>query len=89
VPAPPRFFRIIPPRATHLPAPSAQPSAAMVSIRRARYDDILAMQACNVLCLPENYAHKYWAYHMLTWPALQYVADAGGGKIVGYVLAKM
>ena len=28
-------------------------------------------------------------YHMLTWPGLQYVADAGGGRIVGYVLGKM
>ena len=32
---------------------------------------------------------KYWMYHALTWPALQYVADAGDGKIVGYVLAKI
>lgn len=47
------------------------------------------MQECNVLCLPENYQLKYWMYHILSWPALAYVADAGGGRIVGYVLAKM
>ena len=28
-------------------------------------------------------------YHALTWPCLQYVADCGDGKIVGYVLAKI
>ncbi len=60
-----------------------------VSIRRATYADVQAMQQCNVHCLPENYQLKYWMYHLLTWPGLQYVADAGDGKIVGYVLAKM
>jgi hypothetical protein len=38
---------------------------------------------------PESYQHRYWAYHLLSWPGLQYVADAGNGEIVGYVLAKM
>jgi ribosomal protein S18 acetylase RimI-like enzyme len=62
----------------------------MVSIRRARHDDIWAMQHCNLLCLPENYNLKYWLYHILSWPQLQYVAeDLTTGKIVGYVLAKM
>jgi hypothetical protein len=49
-----------------------------------------AMQHCNLLCLPENYNMRYWLYHILTWPQLQYVAeDVTSGKIVGYVLAKM
>ena len=60
-----------------------------VCIRRARYEDIQSMQECNVWCLPENYQLKYWMYHLLAWPLLQYVADDGTGKIVGYVLAKM
>lgn len=60
----------------------------MVCIRPARESDLLAMQACNLLCLPENYQMKYYFYHMLSWPQLLYVAD-DGGKIVGYVLAKM
>ena len=48
------------------------------------------MQHCNLLCLPENYNLKYWLYHILSWPQLQYVAeDVTSGKIVGYVLAKM
>jgi ribosomal protein S18 acetylase RimI-like enzyme len=38
---------------------------------------------------PESYQHRYWAYHLVSWPGLQYVADAGNGQIVGYVLAKM
>jgi len=27
----------------------------MVNIRRARLEDLLAMQQCNLMCLPENY----------------------------------
>lgn len=52
-------------------------------------DDLLAMQACNLLCLPENYQMKYYLYHILSWPQLLYVAEDYGGRIVGYVLAKM
>jgi len=47
------------------------------------------MQNCNLLCLPENYQLKYYFYHGLSWPQLSYVAEDDGGKIVGYVLAKM
>ncbi len=61
----------------------------MATVRRARYDDLLAMQRCNLLCLPENYGFKYWMYHILSWPQLVYVAESYDGKIVGYVLAKM
>ncbi len=32
---------------------------------------------------------KYYLYHGLSWPQLSYVAEDEGGKIVGYVLAKM
>ena len=32
--------------------------AAMVCIRPARLDDLLAMQRCNLMCLPENYQLK-------------------------------
>ncbi|KAD4384966.1 hypothetical protein E3N88_25134 [Mikania micrantha] len=61
----------------------------MVCIRKATMDDLLAMQACNLFCLPENYQMKYYFYHILSWPHLLYVAEDYGGKIVGYVLAKM
>ncbi|KAI3756215.1 hypothetical protein L1987_56032 [Smallanthus sonchifolius] len=61
----------------------------MVCIRKATIDDLLAMQACNLFCLPENYQMKYYFYHILSWPQLLYVAEDYGGKIVGYVLAKM
>ncbi len=47
------------------------------------------MQACNLLCLPENYQMKYYFYHSLSWPQLSYVAEDHKGNIVGYVLAKM
>ena len=60
----------------------------MVFIRPARAADLSAMQACNLLCLPENYQMKYYFYHLLSWPQVLYVAD-DGGKVVGYVLAKM
>ncbi|KAK9683021.1 hypothetical protein RND81_10G113200 [Saponaria officinalis] len=61
----------------------------MVCIRKATVDDLLQMQACNLLCLPENYQMKYYLYHILSWPQLLYVAEDYNGKIVGYVLAKM
>jgi peptide alpha-N-acetyltransferase len=32
----------------------------MVSIRQATVDDLLQMQRCNLLCLPENYQLKVW-----------------------------
>lgn len=61
----------------------------MVCIRAATIDDLLAMQACNLLCLPENYQLKYYFYHVLSWPQLLHVAEDYNGHIVGYVLAKM
>jgi hypothetical protein len=61
----------------------------MVSIRQATVQDLLQMQNCNLWCLPENYAMKYYFYHLLSWPQLLWVAEDFDGKIVGYVLAKM
>ena len=52
-------------------------------------EDLLAMQACNLVCLPENYQMKYYFYHILSWPQLIFIAEDGREKIVGYVLAKM
>jgi peptide alpha-N-acetyltransferase len=49
---------------------------------------MINIQACNLLCLPENYQMKYYLYHILTWPQILFVAE-DGGKIVGYALAKM
>eukprot|EP01113_Clastostelium_recurvatum_P011012 TRINITY_DN1553_c0_g1_i3.p1 TRINITY_DN1553_c0_g1~~TRINITY_DN1553_c0_g1_i3.p1 ORF type:complete len:178 (+),score=33.63 TRINITY_DN1553_c0_g1_i3:30-536(+) len=61
----------------------------MVSIRRATVDDLPGMQACNLVCLPENYQMKYYFYHTLSWPQLSFVAEDYKGRIIGYVLAKM
>jgi len=60
-----------------------------MNIRCARPDDLMNMQHCNLLCLPENYQMKYYFYHGLSWPQLSYVAEDDKGRIVGYVLAKM
>lgn len=60
----------------------------MVCIRRAVPADLLKIQNCNLMCLPENYNLKYYYYHILSWPHLLHVAEIDG-KIVGYVLAKM
>eukprot|EP00118_Oscarella_pearsei_P025664 m.308556 g.308556 ORF g.308556 m.308556 type:complete len:225 (+) comp44225_c0_seq1:80-754(+) len=60
-----------------------------MNIRNATTDDLLNMQHCNLLCLPENYQMKYYFYHDLSWPQLSYVAEDERGKIVGYVLSKM
>ncbi|CAI5476907.1 unnamed protein product [Closterium sp. Yama58-4] len=61
----------------------------MVCIRQATVGSLLAMQSCNLMCLPENYQMKYYLYHILSWPQLLYVAEDYNKKIVGYVLAKM
>lgn len=61
----------------------------MVSIRQATVQDLIQMQTCNLWCLPENYAMKYYFYHLLSWPQLLWVAEDFDGRIVGYVLAKM
>ncbi|XP_017133881.1 N-alpha-acetyltransferase daf-31 [Drosophila elegans] len=60
-----------------------------MNIRCAKPEDLMTMQHCNLLCLPENYQMKYYFYHGLTWPQLSYVAEDDKGGIVGYVLAKM
>ena len=60
-----------------------------VNIRNATTEDLLRMQHCNLICLPENYQMKYYLYHGLSWPQLSFVAEEDNGKIVGYVLAKM
>ncbi|XP_051961069.1 N-alpha-acetyltransferase 10-like isoform X2 [Xyrauchen texanus] len=60
-----------------------------MNIRNARPEDLMNMQHCNLLCLPENYQMKYYFYHGLSWPQLSYIAEDEYGKIVGYVLAKM
>ena len=60
-----------------------------ISIRQARVEDLPAMQACNLRCLPENYQMKYYFYHVLSWPQLLQVAEDERGVVVGYVLAKM
>ncbi|OAE19456.1 hypothetical protein AXG93_1040s1200 [Marchantia polymorpha subsp. ruderalis] len=66
------------------PLPRTKIAALMATV-----DDLLAMQNCNLLCLPENYQMKYYLYHILSWPQLLYVAEDYNKKIVGYVLAKM
>ncbi|XP_013365158.1 PREDICTED: N-alpha-acetyltransferase 10 isoform X2 [Chinchilla lanigera] len=54
-----------------------------MNIRNARPEDLMNMQHCNLLCLPENYQMKYYFYHGLSWPQLSYIAEDENGKIVG------
>jgi len=60
-----------------------------MNLRCTQPEDLINMQHCNLLCLPENYQMKYYLYHGLSWPQLSYVAEDENKKIVGYVLAKM
>ncbi|KAF9051369.1 acyl-CoA N-acyltransferase [Panaeolus papilionaceus] len=61
----------------------------MIDIRQAKVEDLMGMQACNLQNLPENYAMRFWVYHLMTWPQISFVAEDSKGKIVGYVLAKI
>uniref|UniRef100_A0A8C8VZU2 N-terminal amino-acid N(alpha)-acetyltransferase NatA n=1 Tax=Peromyscus maniculatus bairdii TaxID=230844 RepID=A0A8C8VZU2_PERMB len=63
--------------------------AAKINIHNAQPEDLMNMQHCNLLCLPENYQMKYYFYHGLSWPQLSYLTKDEDGKIVDYVLAKM
>jgi len=65
------------------------PIANIMNIRVATTEDLMNMQHCNLLCLPENYQMKYYMYHGLSWPQLSFVAEDQKGQVVGYVLAKM
>ncbi|KAI8970254.1 acyl-CoA N-acyltransferase [Mycotypha africana] len=60
-----------------------------MNIRQATVEDLIYIQNCNLLDLPENYQMKYYLYHALSWPQLSFVAEDENGKVVGYVLAKM
>lgn len=46
----------------------------ITNLNFSKVDDLLAMQAANLMSLPENYAMKYYFYHLLTWPHLSQVA---------------
>lgn len=52
-----------------------------MNIRCAKPEDLMNMQHCNLLCLPENYQMKYYFYHGLSWPQLSYVAEDEKGEI--------
>uniref|UniRef100_A0A8C0Z2P4 N-terminal amino-acid N(alpha)-acetyltransferase NatA n=1 Tax=Canis lupus familiaris TaxID=9615 RepID=A0A8C0Z2P4_CANLF len=73
-------------RPTRSPRPLARPRSLPAF---PQPEDLMNMQHCNLLCLPENYQMKYYFYHGLSWPQLSYIAEDENGKIVGYVLAKM
>lgn len=60
-----------------------------IYIRRCTMEDILDLQECNLLCLPENYQIKYYIYHLIAWPQLSYIAVTSQGKIAGYVMGKL
>eukprot|EP00168_Porphyra_purpurea_P008821 TRINITY_DN2133_c0_g1_i6.p1 TRINITY_DN2133_c0_g1~~TRINITY_DN2133_c0_g1_i6.p1 ORF type:complete len:206 (-),score=44.68 TRINITY_DN2133_c0_g1_i6:92-709(-) len=71
--------------ACHAPSPVVPPPPPR------QPEDLLAIQSCNISCLPENYQMKYYFYHILSWPQLMYVAEDSASsppRIVGYVLAK-
>ena len=59
-----------------------------VEYRPIRAADLLEIQACNILCLPENYQFKYYLYHYISWPRCSWVASVEN-KIIGYVLTKL
>ncbi|PFH37573.1 N-acetyltransferase family protein [Besnoitia besnoiti] len=61
----------------------------MATLRRADLFDLFAMQSANLVNLPENYVMKYYFFHAVSWPQLLSVAHDSGGKLVGYVLAKL
>jgi len=60
-----------------------------MNIRRIQVNDLAGVLACNLHNLPENYPMQFWAYIILTWPDLSFLAEDEGGKVVGYVLSSI
>ncbi len=42
--------------------------SSMASVRAATMNDMIDIQHCNLLCLPENYHLKYHMYHLAAYP---------------------
>ncbi|KAI3923100.1 hypothetical protein MKX01_014483 [Papaver californicum] len=64
----------------------------MADIRQATISDIPAIQACDLLCFPEEELWDYYLYqeYIVFWPRLVYVAEEHNtGFIVGFVFAQM
>jgi ribosomal protein S18 acetylase RimI-like enzyme len=59
-----------------------------ISIRRADFPDLLALQNANLHSLGENYDMWYWLYLLLSAPQVSHLATANG-KVLGYVLGKV
>lgn len=47
---------------------SAAPGLTTFHCPPSQPEDLMNMQHCNLLCLPENYQMKYYFYHGLSWP---------------------
>ncbi|KAI6005460.1 acyl-CoA N-acyltransferase, partial [Pisolithus albus] len=61
----------------------------MLNIRPANPKDIINLQRCNQLCLPENYVAQFWIHCIVSWPNTSFLAEDASGRVVGYVLASV
>ncbi|KAI6028872.1 hypothetical protein F5J12DRAFT_808343 [Pisolithus orientalis] len=61
----------------------------MLNIRPANPKDLINIQRCNQLCLPENYLAQFWAFSIVSWPHASLLAENASGTVVGYVLASV
>ncbi|KAI6150260.1 acyl-CoA N-acyltransferase [Pisolithus tinctorius] len=61
----------------------------MLNIRPANPKDLINLQRCNQLCLPENYLAQFWAFSIVSWPHVSFLAENASGTVVGYVLASV
>ena len=43
--------------------------------------DMIAIQACNLACLPENYNLRYFLYHLIAWPQVRMCATGAGAAV--------
>jgi peptide alpha-N-acetyltransferase len=59
-----------------------------ISIRRAEFSDLLALQNANLHSLAENYDMWYWVYLLLAAPPVTHLAISNG-KVLGYVLGRV
>lgn len=60
-----------------------------ISVRSAKSSDILAMNHCNRVSLPENYSADFYSGFILNWPDLTFVAENAEGSLVAYCLGQI
>ncbi|RYH04893.1 hypothetical protein EON65_46200 [archaeon] len=65
------------------PTLSTNSQALKYRIRCATKKDIIRIDECNRLNLPEHYNHQFYENHLIRWPELSLIAETDQQEMVG------